>query len=255
MERRTVATILWLVVLAGACAGDETGSASSSVTSDPPPTATSTTAAEPSSTTTTTSRTTTTPPTTTSAPVLSVPGPTPGSAWAVVGVPAGEVLNVRSGPGQKYGAIETLDPQAERIVVTGDAAVVATSLWWALDPAIGGWVNAWYLAGAGLTEDRTSAVVERHGSIPMASSMEELTLIVLATFEDARTNVTIATGEEGVIAEHVVDVFPSEGDDSVRGYRLLIFGQRDGDSDPFSLYAVELRHLCWRGVDPGGLCV
>lgn len=260
--RRAVATSLCFAVITGACASDGTGAAPSSTTSDPPQTSTSAPAAEPSSTTTTapqtttTSTTTTAPPmtTTTQTPPQTVPGPVPGSAWAVVGVPAGDVLNVRSGPGTTNSVVATLDPQAEGIIVAGDAAIIASSIWWTLETPAGAWVNAWYLAGVGLTEDRTAEVVEEHGSIPAATSMGGLTSIVTATFEGDYTLITVSSSEDAVGGEQVIDVFDEEGDDSVRGYRLHIFGQRDSDSGPLSLYAVEHAHLCWRGVDPQGLC-
>ncbi|MGI9585293.1 MAG: hypothetical protein ACR2N7_06850, partial [Acidimicrobiia bacterium] len=118
-----------------------------------------------------------------------------------------------------------------------------------------GWVNAWYLAGAGFTEDRTSDVVHKNGGIPGAASMDELTATVLATLDDTDSTVTVASSSEASVGEQVVDVFPAEGDDSVRGYRLYVFGQREAGSGPYSLYAVERTLLCWRGVDPTGLCI
>lgn len=261
--RRAIASILCLTVLTGACAGEDTEAASLTAPNDPLPTTTSSTASVPPSTTVATSLSTTTsaPPTTSAVPTTTteppqiVPGPVAGTSWAVVGITDGDVLNVRRGPGTTHSVVATLDPQAEDVIVAGDAALVDRSIWWTLETPPGAWVNAWYLAGVGLTEDRTAELVEQHGSIPAATSMDELTTTVLAIFDSDSTTVTVSSSEDTVGGEQVIDAFYEEGDDSMRGFRLHVFGQRDSDSGPFSLYAVEQTQLCWRGVDPQGLCI
>lgn len=258
--RRTVATVLCLMLLGAACASDGGATAppdSPAPTREDASTSTSaspTTSLVPSSTPPT-ETTPATSSTTTSVPVETVPGPTPGSAWMVVAVPSGDSLNVRSGPGVDYDVLGTLTPRATGVIAVGEAAVVDMGVWWSLNWPVEGWVNSWYLAGAGSTEDRTSEVVERLGEIPSAATMSELMSIVLASFDDVATTVVLSSDEGSSNGEQVVDVFPTEGDDSVRGYRLAVFGQRDRGSAPFALSAVELTHLCWRGVDAVGLCV
>ena len=121
-----------------------------------------------------------------------------------------------------------------------------------------GWVNASYPAARGATEGVGSQVVEALGLIPSSGTMEELGRLVV----EARLgpglqgrSVIVATGKPGeTIGEITIDVLVS-GDDSVRGERLVVFGQRSQDGSGFSPYDVESTVLCWRGADADGLCV
>ena len=118
-------------------------------------------------------------------------------------------------------------------------------------------MNAIYLGAPGITEDVAASVVASEGEIPSASDMEGLLDIVLpsAVGFPADTVMVAAPTASGDIGELAVDVFSTEPDDSVRGLRLWVFGQRDGGAGAFALKAVEVTTICWRGADADGLCV
>jgi hypothetical protein len=84
--------------------------------------------------------------------------------------------------------------------------------------------------------------------------MAELASIVLEARPHDEAVVVVAASVQGPIGEIVIDT-SVRGDDSVRGERLHVFGQRDGVDSSFGLYAVESTALCWRGSDAAGLCV
>lgn len=265
---RVVGLFVAVAMLVAACG--ETGPPSSEeTTSLAPPMETSTTTMTTVTTTmapTTTTATTTTPATvetttTTVAPAdpptpVPTPGPPAGSEWWVVGVPADDVLNVRAGPGTSEGIVSTLAADGGPVVVTGEARLVEASLWWEIDTqADDAWVNARYLGALADTWDITSWLVERAGDIPVAASMEELVAQVLALRGgDDATVIHAGLSADGMFGEVALDVF-SGPDDSIRGERLRVFGQRIDAGGPFGLYAVEATPICWRGVDQTGLCV
>jgi uncharacterized protein YraI len=190
-----------------------------------------------------------------------VAGPVPGTVWMVVSVRHDDVLNVRSAPGVGAAVVGTLDPTEHDVVALGSASLIDRSIWWEIDAGgVTGWSNARYLGAMGMTTDTTSDVVATLGSIPSAGTMEELAQIVVAARwpelgGDDVVVVVDAGGVSGDIGEISLDVLPAEGDDSVRGERLVVFGQRDGGAGPFSLMAGEVTMICWRGADPSGLCV
>lgn len=176
----------------------------------------------------------------------------------VVGVDYDDVLNVRAGPGTEYGIVTTLPPASSDLVVTGEARLLPSSVWYEIEFGTAtGWVNAWYLAFPGATDDAASLVVTEQGSIPVASTMLGLGSIVAKHFVDDEVLSTVAVvtepsvGDFGEVTYDVVGL----ADDAIKGYRLHIFGRQDGGEGPFSLYAVERTLLCWRGVTSGGLCI
>ncbi|MBC8505115.1 MAG: SH3 domain-containing protein [Anaerolineales bacterium] len=67
--------------------------------------------------------------------------------FGVILVSEGDVLNVRSGPGVENGIIDTLDPHAIGITMTGNRQKVDTSMWVEIETLSGtmGWVNAHFL--------------------------------------------------------------------------------------------------------------
>jgi len=166
------------------------------------------------------------------------------------------MLNVRAGPGATEEIVSTLDADGGTVVVTGEARLVDSSLWWEVDiDDDRAWVNARYLGALADTWDSTSWLVERAGDVPVAGSMEELVAEVLALRGGGDATVIHAgVSADGMFGETALDVFTG-GDDSVRGERLRIFGQRIDAGGPFGLYAVEATPICWRGVDQTGLCV
>jgi uncharacterized membrane protein len=73
--------------------------------------------------------------------------PEPGLLYRVVGVAAGDTLNIRQGPGADAQQVGSFSPQARDIAVTGERMPVNGSIWWGVvhsDASIG-WVNARYL--------------------------------------------------------------------------------------------------------------
>lgn len=220
-----------------------------STTTTPPPSATTTTTTTAPTTTTTTPA----PPTTT---IVPVPGPIPGSPWSVVGVPHDDALNVRAAPGALSPVVGTLAPTTADVRAEGDAALVGRVIWWRVSvEAFEGWVSSRYLAGAGTTDDVTSAVVSANAGVrPSAPSMEELASLVVELRGAGEHVVVAPPGEAEGIGEVLIDRFV-EGDDAIRGERLRIFGQRLEEGGSFGLYAVESTSLCWRAVDDEGLCV
>ena len=176
--------------------------------------------------------------------------------WWVVGVPADDVLNVRAGPGATEPVVSTLDADGGMVVVTGDAMLVASNPWWEID--LGGdraWVNAQYLGALADTWDITSWLVDRAGAIPVSESMEDLVAQVVALRGGGEaTVISVGLSADGLLAEMAIDLFTAS-DDSVRGERLRVFGQRMAVGDPFGLHSVEATSICWRGVDQMGLCV
>lgn len=210
--------------------------------------------------TTSSTNSTTTEPTTVTIPPSGQPidGPPRGSIWSVVGVAHDDVLNLRSGPGVSHPVAATLAPITPNVIATGVARSQEASVWWGVQvESIDGWVNAAYLAVEGTTEDATSSIVSQLGSVPAGDTIADLGAIVI----DARAPSSAVTvvvdapvpGDE-LIGEMTIDVFVPH-DDSVRGERLHVFGQRLGTSSDWSLYAVESTSLCWRDADAMGLCV
>ena len=265
---RVVGLFVAVAMLVAACGVTDPPS-SEETTSLAPPMETSTSTMATVTTTvapTTTTATTTTPATvettTTTVsprePPTPVPtaGPLPGSEWWVVGVPADDVLNVRAGPGTSEGIVSTLAADGGPVVVTGEARLVEASLWWEIDTqGDDAWVNARYLGALADTWDITSWLVDRAGAIPIAGSMEELAAQVLALRGGGEATVISAgLSADGLLGEIAVDRFTAP-DDSVRGERLRVFGQRMSAGDPFGLHSVEATSICWRGVDQTGLCV
>ena len=176
--------------------------------------------------------------------------------WWVVGVPTDDVLNARAGPGTTETVVSTLDADGGMVVVTGDAMLVASNPWWEID--LGGdraWVNAQYLGALADTWDITSWLVDRAGAIPVSESMEDLVAQVVALRGGGEaTVISVGLSADGLLAEMAIDLFTAS-DDSVRGERLRVFGQRMSADDPFGLHSVEATSICWRGVDQMGLCV
>jgi hypothetical protein len=177
----------------------------------------------------------------------------------VVGVTHDDRLNVRSAPGVGAPKVGSLGPTASQVTAVGDAAAVGTAVWWHVAAAgLEGWVNVSYLGALGDTDDVASWVSERLGGIPSAPTMDELAAIVASVRSDGSSDVRIVTvaaaDETGDFGEVTIDVFV-DGDDAIRGERIVVFGQRIVEGGDFSLYAAESTPICWRGVDPSGLCV
>ena len=195
--------------------------------------------------------------TTTDSRTERIPGPPAESTWMVVGVASDDVLNIRAAPSATSAVIGELAPTEFGVTSTGEAVAVSGSTWWQIkSDRTCGWVNARFLAAQGSTTDITSLIVELGAGLPAAASMEELALLVIGLLSgDGEQLVIVADAGADDLTDMSVDVFPEDMDDSVRGQRLRIFGQRDGGEGPYSLYGVEATSLCWRGADELGQCV
>lgn len=185
-------------------------------------------------------------------------GPTAGQVLGVVGVPSGDVLNVRAAPGADQRIVATLDPLADDVVATGAARRLAESIWQEVtEEDVTGWVNRAFLAWLGGTDDVTAQIIDVLSERPSAKTMLELGRIVAETRASdqppSRMTVTVAptAGDLGEITYDVVGL----GDDSVFGERLHVFGRPLDDGRGFSLANVERTLLCARGVTDDGLCV
>lgn len=232
------------------------------VTAVPPTTSTPTT-----STPATSMPATTVPPapdvtsTTGPAPTTTLPGdpidlgwPAPGDVLAVVGVAHDDVLNLRQAPGTDQAILAGLSPTAADLVATGRSRSLPNSIWHEVAAGeLTGWVSGSFLAYSGGTDDVTAAIVSEIGR-PTAASMEALGRLVAEQAGDedlSRITVTVAASS-GDLGDVTLDVVGS-GDDSVRGVRLVVFGEPV--TDGYSLRSVEQTVLCGRGVTEDGLCI
>ena len=216
-------------------------------------------------------------------------GPAEGAGLAVVGIRYDSALNMRAVPngeiiarldnvmdGVREPAIYVRRPDSDDIittvvwkrgvVATGNTRQLTTSTWHEfLAGDLTGWSSAAYLAQLGATEDATSQVVDALGELPVADTMAELGLAVAQTMasQAPQSSVVVsgAPGLAGDLGQVTVDVV-GIGDDSVRGFRLVVFAHpaenwTEDDPGPFTLKSVERTVLCHshRGVSEEGLCL
>ena len=250
----------------------------------------------PATTTTTPAPAVSVPPT--AAPLPGTPaelGPAAGAPLGVVGVSHDDFLNVRDVPNGTVVATLALrlahgDPANSKLHV-GDAAAESTLATLTLDgvtatgrtrdlptttwheiqagPVIG-WASSKYLAplAPGVRLDVTTQVRSALGSTVSAPTLTQLGDMVTAEFASdeppSRIRVTGSPRAIDGLAEITVDVVGLP-DDSVRGYRLLISADPEGDwraedidavAGPFTLRNVMATPLCYshRGVSDNGTC-
>ena len=219
---------------------------------------------------------------------LSELGPAEGAGLAVVGIRYDSALNMRAVPngeiiarldnvldGVSEPAIYVRQPDSDNIittvvwkrgvVATGNTRQLTTSTWHEfLAGDLTGWSSAAYLAQLGATEDATSEVVDALGELPVADTMGELGLAVAQTMasQEPQSSVVVsgAPGLSGDLGRVTIDIV-GIGDDSVRGFRLVIFAHpaenwTEDDPGPFTLKSVERTVLCHshRGVSADGVC-
>ena len=215
-------------------------------------------------------------------------GPAEGAGLAVVGIRYDSALNMRAVPngeiiarldnvmdGVRDPAIYVRRPDSDDIittvvwkrgvVATGNTRELTTSIWHEfLAGDLTGWSSASYLAQLGATDDATSEVVETLGELPVADTMVELGLAVAQTMasQEPRSSVVVsgAPGISGDLGQVTIDVV-GIGDDSVRGFRLVVFAHpaenwTPDDPGPFTLKSVERTVLCHshRGASADGVC-
>lgn len=173
----------------------------------------------------------------------------------VIGVAAGDVLNVRAAPGVDADVVATLAPLATDVAATGAARLLPGSIWVEVEvDGTTGWANSSFLAFIGSTDDITSRLLGEVDSRPSAPSLEELAAEVaaLVASQDPPSEVVISDGPHvGDLGEVTVDVI-GLGDDAERGLRLVVFAT-EGDG-AFTLRTVEATSLCGRGPDLGDGC-
>jgi len=181
-----------------------------------------------------------------------------GDVLAVIGVAAGDELNVRAGPGTGEEVVATLAPLATDVEVVGETRRLPNSLWVEVDAgATTGWANLRYLAFIGPTDDVTSRLLpmlEDGGRGETMLALGEAIAAIQAS-TDPPSTVTVVDGPSvGDLGELTLDVV-GLGDDSVLGVRLHVFGQPEEGGEGFVLKSVEETTLCARGSSPEGLCV
>lgn len=214
--------------------------------------------------------------------------PAAGTGLSVVGVRHDSALNLRDIPGGavvarldnvmdgvREPAVYVRQPDSDDIndtvdlhsgiVATGNSRQLPTTIWHELQVgSLRGWASATYLAQVGGTDDATSEVVDTLGELPVADTMVELGIAVAQTMasQEPRSSVVVsgAPGLAGDLGQVTIDIV-GIGDDSVRGFRLVVFAHpaenwTPEDPGPFTLKSVERTVLCHsnRGVSEEGLC-
>jgi hypothetical protein len=214
------------------------------------------------------------PPTAASAVTTTLPeeecfGPCPrqDDTLGVVGIAFDELLTLRVAPATDEMVVGALPPLTE-VVATGDNRAT-----WYEVTANGqtGWAPRANLLALDGTFDLTAGIVSSLGSLPRASSMLELGMIVTDVVVPCdpatpTTIVVVVAPTPGLVSEVVYDTFTGEmcGDDSIAGERIRVTGQQVENSElpangfaralVYELVSVESRYICWRGSD-GTLCV
>ena len=235
-----------LALMVGACGDAVAGS----TTTEAPP--------DPTTTTTEPTTTTTGANTTTSLPGDPIDiGPVAGDVLAVVGVAHDDVLNVRSAPGTDQPVIHELDPLADDVIALGNARALPASIWFEVETNDGtGWASSSFLAYLGGTTDETAAIIDLLGETPGAETMLDLGMTVAEALasDDPPSRIVMSVaptvGDLGEVTYDVVGI----GDDSVRGFRIHVFGTPADSGEGFVLKSVEQTVLCGRGLS-GELCV
>lgn len=197
---------------------------------------------------TTTSTTTADDTTTTGLPGEAIDfGPRAGDALAVIGVAFDDMLNVRAAPGTDGEVVATLDPLADDLTALGNTRDLSPGFWIELEE---GWVSLSFVGYLGLVTDETSMVVGELDGIPTAGTMVELGQIVAETFgsDDVESDIVQVTeATVGDLGEVTFDVI-GLADDAQVGWRVHVFGAREGSDEPFGLRSAEVTALCGRGV-------
>ena len=175
----------------------------------------------------------------------------------MIGVAHDDVLDVRALPGTDQQIIGEFDPLADDVVALGNSRSLPESIWFEVDTdGVTGWAGSSFLAYLGRTTDQTASMVELLGETPEAATIADLGLIVaeaLASDEPPARIVMSGSPSVGDLGEVTYDVV-GLGDDSLRGFRLRVFGWPSESGEGFVLASVEQTLLCGRGVS-GGLCV
>lgn len=262
MRLQTTIAITLLGLVVAAC-GAESGASETSTTVVETTTTTlaaaTTTTTTAASTTTTAAATTTTSASTATTILRGDPvdlGPPAGAELAVIGVAHDDVLNLRARPGADQPILDEIPPTYDSLVALGESRSLP-SFWTEVDyEGTEGWVNMAFVGYIGVTDNVTSQTIDHFGERPEASTMTELGRLVAeaAASDDPPSRIVNVVEESiGDLGEVTFDVV-GLGDDSVRGVRLHVFGERVDTS--WRLRTVEQTILCdpARGVDDEGIC-
>jgi len=251
--RKTLLGLAALALLAAGCGDDDADTATDDTTTTVEETTTSTTEG------------------TTSSPTTTAGGELPGerieifpyedARLGVVGVEAGDVLNVREAPDASADVVAELDPLADGLTATGHNRQVGEGAIWAeVDTGDErGWVNTAFVAQLGATDDATARLYPQVADRPVAETLVQLAEAVAADAageggEETDPRVVIVDGPSvGDLGEVTVDVL-GYPDDAIYGERFHLFAEEEG-SESFRLRTVEATTLCRRGVTPEGVCV
>jgi len=251
--------------LLGACSPATGGNTTSIPGEGTATVAPSTTSPRETTTTTTIATSTSTPATTTTSSTATTElkgepvegGPLRGAILSVVGVAHDDVLNLRAGPGTDQTILAGIPPTYDSVLALGSTRALPE--WWANVEYQGttGWVSLSFLAYAGQTSDITSEVLSKAGGSLQATTMTDLGAAVadIVASTDPPSRVTLVVPESvGDLGEVTYDVI-GIGDDSIRGFRLHVFGTPT--SSGFVLVSVESTDFCdpSRGVGDDGICV
>ncbi len=186
--------------------------------------------------------------------------PYAGARLAVVGVAAGDTLNVRAGPGTDYPVVFTLEPLAHDIRATGHNRTVGEGTWAEVDArGRSGWANVRFLLQPGSVEDVTARLYPSASDRPSATTMTALAQAVERRWrqesigsegsDEPGSRVVVVDGpHSGDLAEVTVDVLGLH-DDALGGVRLHVFAERAAGR--FTVRTVEVTELCSRGVTDG----
>ncbi|GGC56736.1 hypothetical protein GCM10011410_06500 [Hoyosella rhizosphaerae] len=184
-------------------------------------------------------------------------GPEEGAELAIVGVDHEGSAPLFARPGAD--SLAEIDPLATGLIATGvNRTLDDGSTWFGIvdpsDDSREGWIAAQELAYLGSTDDVTSEVIADIGRIEGNDITEigESVADVYTSEEPPSRVVQTAPGTTGDLHEVTFDVI-GLGDDSVLGYRLVVFGMEEAGT--LALRTVERTVLCARGVTNDGLCV
>jgi SH3-like domain-containing protein len=136
--------------------------------------------------------------------------PTPGGSsipYAVILVPEGDVLNIRSGPGVNNAVVGTLEPATSGLVRTGKTTPVGTDLWVEVQNPEGGtgWVNSNFLteevsSSAFCSDARVTALIQN-----LASSVKGTNDDMLAALVHSRHGLDARLWRYGTVANYTTE--------------------------------------------------
>jgi hypothetical protein len=158
-------------------------------------------------------------------------GPRQGDRLAVVGIAHDDVLRLHAAPGKNQDVLTAVEPTHAGLIAQGQTRSVPGAFWTlvARDGTLG-WVNMRSVAYIGGTYDYTADRLRALDGRPFAPTMTDLGRIVAESMRsrDAEPipRIVVVDGETvGGLGEVTLDLI-GVADDSLRGYRVHVFGER-----------------------------